>query len=257
MKIIKSFVAAFSLYSKLPMPHINWGSEDMKYSVCFFPFVGAVIGLAEWGFIELARVLSLGGIIIVTLQIVIPLLITGGFHVDGFMDTMDALHSYQDREKKLEIMKDPHIGAFSVISLIIYLLVTAGFLSEVKDERAFYALGFSFALSRCLSGLGIVNMKMAKDKGMLKTEQESSGKRGCNIVLTIEAVLIAAGCIITCHEYAVAIIIAQAVAFIYYVNMSKKQFGGITGDLAGFFVVITELLCVIFVSILGMILKVI
>ena len=40
-----------------------------------------------------------------------------GFHVDGFMDTMDALHSYQPRERKLEILKDSHIGAFSVIKL--------------------------------------------------------------------------------------------------------------------------------------------
>ena len=46
----------------------------------------------------------------------IPLMITGGFHVDGFMDTMDAFHSYQEKEQKLNILKDSHIGAFAAVS---------------------------------------------------------------------------------------------------------------------------------------------
>ena len=57
----------------------------------------------------------------------IPLLVTGGFHLDGYMDTMDALHSYQKKEKKLEILKDPHIGAFSVIMARVYGLMYTGF----------------------------------------------------------------------------------------------------------------------------------
>ena len=43
--------------------------------------------------------------------------VTGGFHIDGFMDTMDAFHSYKPREEKLAILKDSHIGAFAVIML--------------------------------------------------------------------------------------------------------------------------------------------
>lgn len=43
-----------------------------------------------------------------------PLLVTGGIHIDGFSDTMDALSSHAERQKKLEIMDDPHIGAFGV-----------------------------------------------------------------------------------------------------------------------------------------------
>lgn len=53
------------------------------------------------------------------------LLITGGIHIDGYMDTMDAVHSYGNREKKLEILKDSHIGAFAVIMLVTYVLAAA------------------------------------------------------------------------------------------------------------------------------------
>ena len=51
----------------------------------------------------------------------IILLVTGGIHMDGYMDTMDALHSYGNREKKLEILKDSHIGAFAVIMTVLYV----------------------------------------------------------------------------------------------------------------------------------------
>ncbi len=52
----------------------------------------------------------------------IPVWITGGIHLDGYADTCDALSSYGDREKKLEILKDPHCGAFAVIRLCSYFL---------------------------------------------------------------------------------------------------------------------------------------
>lgn len=63
----------------------------------------------------------------------IILLVTGGIHMDGYMDTMDALHSYGSREKKLEILKDSHIGAFAVIMTVLYVLIAAGAYSEIKN----------------------------------------------------------------------------------------------------------------------------
>ena len=50
----------------------------------------------------------------------------GGFHADGFLDVSDSLCSYGSREKKLEILKDPHIGAFAVIRLAVYYLICGG-----------------------------------------------------------------------------------------------------------------------------------
>ena len=58
-KVVKAFVVAFSIYSKIPMPRFTWESEDMKYHLCFFPWVGAVIGALEWGWFNLfIKVLS-------------------------------------------------------------------------------------------------------------------------------------------------------------------------------------------------------
>ena len=49
MHIIKSFIIAFSMYSKLPMPHTEWNEEDMRYVMCFFPWIGIVIGAVVYG----------------------------------------------------------------------------------------------------------------------------------------------------------------------------------------------------------------
>ena len=99
------------MYSKIPMPQFEWKEEDMRYMLCFFPWIGAVIGICLWLWAVLCEKAGIGMLAFTTIGSVIPILITGGFHVDGFMDTMDAFHSYQPREKKLEILKDSHIGA--------------------------------------------------------------------------------------------------------------------------------------------------
>lgn len=82
--------------------------------------------------------------------------------MDGFMDTMDAFHSYQDKEKKLAILKDPHIGAFSVLMLVLYYLIYGAAYAELTELSAILVVGIGFALSRSLSGIGVVSLKAAK-----------------------------------------------------------------------------------------------
>ncbi|MCR4940119.1 MAG: adenosylcobinamide-GDP ribazoletransferase [Treponemataceae bacterium] len=248
MKFIKTFFksmdVAFSLYSRIPMPRFNWASDDMKYHLCFFPWVGAVIGLFELGWYFLSLRLSLGDLFFSAIAVSIPLFITGGFHVDGFMDTMDALHSYQDREKKLEIMKDPHIGAFAVISLAICLLLAAGFASLVKTFPAALTVAFSFIISRALSGLSVTYFPKAKKEGMLYTEASASQSRVVGISLVLQLVIsVAILLYLTLSESFCALFSlgCMAFVFVYYYSMSKRQFGGISGDLSGFFVVVAEL----------------
>lgn len=248
MKFIKTFFksidVAFSLYSRIPMPRFNWASDDMKYHLCFFPWVGALIGAFELVWYCLAKSFSFGQLFFVCLAVALPLLITGGFHVDGFMDTMDALHSYQDKEKKLEILKDPHVGAFSVISLALCLLLAVGFASLIRTFPAALTVAFSFFISRALSGLSVTYFPKAKKEGMLYTEASASQSRLVGISLVLQLVIsVALLLYLTLSESFCALFSLGCIAlvFVYYYLMSKKQFGGISGDLSGFFVVVAEL----------------
>lgn len=109
---------------------------------------------------------------------VLPLAISGGFHADGFMDTMDALHSYRDRERKLEILKDSHIGAFAVICFVMYDLIYLGAVSMITEKEQILVLAAGFFLSRTLSGIGVVSLRCAKTNGMLYQFAERGAPAG-------------------------------------------------------------------------------
>lgn len=254
-QFFKAFAVAFGMYSKIPMPRFEWASEDMKYHLCFFPFVGAVIGGLEilwyqfcWNWKAFSVKGEIPQLLFLCAGLVIPLLVTGGFHVDGFMDTMDALHSYGDRQKRLEILKDPHVGAFSIISLVVFVLLVLGSGSIFCESGKFWgavAVGFSFVISRALSGLGVVFFPKAKKEGMMAVESGTVNRPFVGTVLLAELVAAVAGCIILTFGMGksfcgIVSVGAMLCVFCWYFFMSRKQFGGINGDLAGFFVCLSE-----------------
>ncbi len=245
--ILKSIAVAFSIYSKIPMPRFNWEEKDLRYHLIFFPWIGAVIGLAEYLLWTLSVRHELSHLFTCSVALVIPFLVTGGFHADGFMDTMDAIHSWQPKEKKLEILKDPHIGAFSVISFAVFLLLALGCTSEavrIASRNLVMTVCFAFPVSRCLSGISVLTFPKAKKDGMMATESNTRGRVIVLVFLGLQlAVCIALLCVLSgCTSPEVyAALAAMALAFLYYSRMSRKQFGGITGDLSGFFVCLAEL----------------
>lgn len=240
MKIVKSFFIAFSIYSKIPVPQFEWKEEDMKYMLCFFPWIGAVIGgcVYLWGYFCGSH--NVGELCYTLVGAAIPLLLTGGFHVDGFMDTMDAFHSYQPKEKKLEILKDSHIGAFAVIMLAAYGLVYLGAFSEIKDDTLLRMVCGGFFLSRCLSGISVVSFPSAKNNGLLYLFANNSQRKIVKWVLYLQSI-ICIGFMLLQSLYVGAIVTATAfLVFAYYYYRCKKELGGITGDTAGYFVLICE-----------------
>ncbi|MBD8916504.1 MAG: adenosylcobinamide-GDP ribazoletransferase [Pseudobutyrivibrio sp.] len=248
-KIAKACNVAFSMYSKIPMPRFEWASEDMRYHLFFFPWIGAVIGLLEWGWYCMTEKFSIGSVLYLTMAIALPILVTGGFHLDGFMDTKDAQSSYQARDKKLVILKDPHIGAFAVIHLVLSLLLAFGFLSVIDQKTAIASLCFSFFMSRCLSGWSVLHFPAAKKEGSLYTEADTSDRRNVSIGLVLQLV-IAVGVSVYCtKQYGFLVAAANLMMFLYYYRMSKRTFGGITGDLAGYYVCMAELWSVIVVGV--------
>lgn len=240
MSIINSFFIALSMYSRIPVPRVNWEKENMRYAMCFFPMIGVVIGavmyLAGW----LLDKTSVGGLFRGVVFTLIPIIITGGIHMDGFMDTMDALGSWGDREKKLEILKDSHAGAFAILGMGCYLMWSVAVWSELPAE-VLRVCSVSFVLSRALSGFSVVTFPAARNSGLLKTFQDRAQKKVVRITMCL---YVAAAVIMMAAMDARAMtgaVTGVMIAFLYYVMVSRKQFGGVTGDLAGFFLETAEL----------------
>lgn len=240
MSIINSFFIALSMYSRIPVPRVDWEKENMRYAMCFFPMIGVVIGavmyLAGW----LLDKATVGGLFRGVVFTLIPIIITGGIHMDGFMDTMDALGSWGDREKKLEILKDSHAGAFAILGMGCYLMWSVAVWSELPAE-VLRVCGVSFVLSRALSGFSVVTFPAARNSGLLKMFQDGAQKKVVRITMCL---YVAAAVIMMAVMNARAMtgaVTGVMIAFLYYIVVSRKQFGGVTGDLAGFFLETAEL----------------
>ena len=209
MIVLQTIAVAFAMFSAIPVPQFDWNEKNMRYAMCAFPLIGAVCG-ALWclcGALPLPALVRAGGFCL------IPVWVTGGIHLDGYADTCDALSSYGGREKKLEILKDPHCGAFAVIRLCSYFLAYFALCTAVQfTPRIGLCWTLALVLERALSGLAIASFPLARNTGLA-------------------LVLLGGG----------ALVLAALLVFWRYRVVSDRQFGGITGDLAGWFLQKAEL----------------
>lgn len=244
---MNSFKTAFSMYSNIPVPQGEWTKSKQKYVMCFFPLVGSVIGglIFLWFLLyEKSPLKEKGGeVFFAAVCIFINMLVSGGIHADGFLDTQDALSSYADREKKLEILKDPRAGAFAVISGIVYfLLYFAAYmqLALVGDKRIWGLMALTFIFSRTFSGLSVVSFPKAKNTGLLAMFQDRADKEAVKLWMYVYIFGLSVLSLWISPLYGTAVLLGFLLVFIYYYRMSKRVFGGISGDIAGWFVQVSE-----------------
>ena len=240
MRVIRSLMIAFSTYSCIPVPQVEWSEENRKFSMCFFPLIGTVIGLLLWGWLWLCDALAIGHMLKGALGALLPIFVTGGIHMDGFMDTCDALASWQSKERRLEILKDSHAGAFAVLGCTGYLLLHAAVLSEASAASGALLCGV-FVLSRTLSAWAMAAFRSARPSGMLDAFAQAAHRRLVSISCMVYAVLCAAVWAVYGGWLAIVCLPVSAACMWYYRHMAYKQFGGVTGDLAGWFLQVTEL----------------
>ncbi|OUQ61156.1 adenosylcobinamide-GDP ribazoletransferase [Flavonifractor sp. An112] len=247
---MKSLIIAFAMYSKVPMPRVDWEKKALSWALCFFPLVGAVIGAVLYGWMALARYLGFSPLFFAAFALLIPIALSGGIHLDGFCDTCDALSSHQSRERKLEILKDSHTGAFAIICCGLYLLVFFACWSEVAASgRAALVLALGPVLSRSLSGLFAVTLPNARGTGLLATFTDTMDTAKARGVMVIWVVVCVAAMLWLDLWTGGAALLGAGLACLYYRVMSQRQFGGVTGDLAGFFLQICELGMVLMVAV--------
>lgn len=253
--LFSGLITAFSMYSIIPMPQTEWNKNSMKYAMCFFPIVGGFIGMLVYYWCVVAINWKLNLLLSAVILVLLPILISGGIHMDGFIDTSDALYSRREMEKKLEILKDPHVGAFGVIMCVSYLILMLGLGGQLFENAKFIAIvAISYPLSRAISGLSIVTFKTAKNTGLAHIFSDNADKKVVKIWLSIVVILMLALIFDLSFVLGAVITAASVIWFLLYKRTCYKQFGGITGDLAGYFVQTFELLILLIATIGGLVL---
>ena len=237
-----SLVMAFSMYTRLPMPRVEWNDKTMSYAMGFFPLCGAVEGAGLFLLWFLLTWLRASPVLVGAVCTVFPILYTGGIHLDGFCDTTDALSSQQSREKKLDILKDSHSGAFAIIycgGLLLLKLGTWGQLAEASPAQV-GAVCASFVLSRTLSAWAVLTFPKARE-GLAQTFSMTARQKASLVLASLWGWGSLCLSLWLDRDLAILLLVVGLGIFLAYHRMALREFGGITGDLAGWFLEIFEI----------------
>jgi len=242
MYVLKAIILAFSTYSRIPMPQLDYDDRAQSLSIAFLPLVGVVIVLS---FIPI-WFLYINDAMIAAAVTVLPIIITGDIHMDGYLDTVDALSARQDRERSLEILKDPHIGAFAVINYGVYLLIYFILVYTLTYEATGGEYLLIYPISRCFAAFTVLLLPKGKVDGMLASFTEGARRMAVYIILAVFTVLSLGGFIMYMYYnesyYSLTGIILCAIFTLWYWRMTKKRFGGVTGDTTGYYLQMTEII---------------
>lgn len=248
------FCSAFSMYSILPVPPARWHRDSMRYALCFLPLVGVAVMLPAllWQSLSFGRGISPG--LFAAVATLLPLIISGGIHMDGFLDTVDALSSHAPPEKKLEIMSDPHMGAFGVIGCGFYLLLSFGLWCQVyATPRLMLFPVVGYVLSRSLSGWGVAHFPCAKTSGLVYFFSGGASRLGVTLCCG-GGVALSLGFLLWLEPFWGAVNAVLCLVYaVAHKRMLLREFGGNTGDLSGFLSQTIELLTLLVAAIGGIV----
>ena len=242
MRLLRSVLLAFSMFSRLPVPKVAWEEENMRYMLAGFPLIGAVIGLGLFVWSRLCQGLGFNTILTATGLSLIPLAITGGIHLDGFCDTIEALSSHAQPSRKCEILKDPHIGAFAVMGLVAYLLLYFALCTELPlTPQILWLLTCVHVLSRVLSAFSVVFFAKQSGSGSLRSFADAA--QNAVVCPILYCLLVGCAAVLLAFSPVVGtlMLLSAGGCLAWLKSISIKEFGGMRGDLAGFFLQVFEM----------------
>lgn len=242
MIVPETIAVAFAMFSAIPVPQPTWNEKNMRYVMCAFPLVGVVCAAVYALWMVVCRAWPVPSWLQAAGYCLAPVLITGGIHLDGYADTCDALASYADAAQKQQILKDPHCGAFALIRVCSYFVAYFALCASLTmDFQTVLCLGIGFVLERVLSGWAVATLPIAKNTGLVHTFATAADRTSVRKILTFLAVLLSAALIAVGKMAGVLMAAAALLVLWRYRTVAQKQFGGISGDLAGWFLQKAEL----------------
>lgn len=244
MKILESIVVAFQFLTRLYLPiNVEWDTANLRRSLTWFGLVGAFIGVILAGAMTLFNRFDLIPAVSAIIILLIWIFITGGMHIDGISDMADGFFSMRDKEKTLEIMKDSHVGAFGVITIVFLLLIKFEMLKEfIIIEKNVWLLILPPTIARIAAGLVLSFYETTKKSGLGYTFHSSDPRIfwaiGFIVTLIISSILNIKSLIFI----GIAILASNLMAL-----WAKKKIGGLNGDIYGAIVETVEVIGMVFI----------
>ena len=242
IRFFKAFYMTLGMFIAIPLPVFIWDEDCVDLMMPCFPFVGAVIGLLWWGTAEALIFFGVHDAIAAAALTLATLFTAGLIHLDGYMDTSDAVLSRRPLEERIRILKDPHTGSFSVIMVVaLFMAQFAAAFAIIENGRHTVLLVIIAVLSRCGSAFATLVLTPAphsSNVNMYRDRPVGILHKATGPVIAIAASAIAylvagvGGLIVSASA-----VLGYTCAMAYVYNDLK----GVSGDLAGFSLVLSEL----------------
>lgn len=224
---------AFGLMTTLPvkLPD-DWSPGDSGRAAVWFPLVGLVVGALTW-LAWKGAMLIFPPLVAGILALVAWVALTGGLHLDGLADCCDALLVSVPTERRLEIMKDPHLGAFGVIGVTLVLLLKAATLATLTPTTSFGILLAATLARWCIL-----------PAGLLPTSRP--GGLGADFSLGVQPSFIYVGAVLpmalafVLQVQGILSLLAGVGATLLVLRLARSRIGGVTGDVLGTIVEVVE-----------------
>lgn len=242
MPILKNtfigFLLSFQFFSSLPIrKQLTMNKKTVTAMYAMLPLLGLLMGSAiSILYILNKDFLQVSHLLFAILVVVAGIIMTGGLHLDGWIDMADAYFSYQDQGKRLEILEDSRVGAFGAINLVVLLLLKIGFVFELLHKNSpdiiFYFIAVPF-LSRLAIQVYFITTHTVKDKGLAVYFKAHVNPKWIWITLLIYLLsfTILSYYFIGLLGFILAVFM---LSFVYlFRKWTIKNFGGMTGDLIG------------------------
>lgn len=235
---LHAFAMCQSMFCSIPAPQI-WDEKAKDSMLLFLPVVGLEIGIL-WALLAwLLKLAHLPALVTGAVLCAYPGVVTGFIHLDGFMDVTDAVMSWRDQARRREILKDSHVGSFSVIGLVLLMLAQFALFSSAPEGGNHWILILIPAVSRCCSALAVTGLKP------MPTSQYAGRKKpGTHLAAlwVMTGMLTAAGFLLW-GKYGCALVGCMA-GYGLALRHAYKSLGGMNGDISGFSLTIGELCAV-------------
>ncbi len=220
---------ALVLLSRLPLPHLPENVFSRQANAAWaFPLVGLVVGLLACAVGWVAMVLNLPATVGAVLLVAVLVMTTGAMHEDGLADTVDGLWGGFKRERRLEIMKDSHIGTYGVLALIFSQLARVALIATLLMAGAFATILAACIMSRAFMPVLMTTLPNARNSGL------SHSVGGPQAVTTITGLVLALICAVLLMG--AGAVWATAIAALVTAGLAataRAKIGGQTGDILG------------------------
>jgi len=222
---LEAIRSAVGFLTVIPIARAD-GAPGQRLGRSLFPAVGLLLGLMAAAAMALGSLLA-GPALGAVAALVALAVLTGGIHLDAVGDCADGLFSSGDRTRRLEVMRDPQLGSFGVVALVLLLLAEVAALTHLGPARAAVALIAAGALSRLAMLAVLVELPYVRAEGLGRAAL-GRGRRDLvlGVLLTLPALLL---------DWPHALVAAGAAALgaAGVAALARARIGGATGDVYG------------------------